>query len=238
MRPDGRSVDQLRPITITPNFLDATPGNALVAFGQTKVLCTAVLEDGVPPFLANRGRGWVTAEYDMLPASTVTRKARSWRRGKADGRTLEIQRLIGRALRTVVDPSKLGERTVWVDCDVLQADGGTRTASVTGAWVALALCLRDAQANEMLGADPIRAQVGAVSVGVVSGRVCLDICYEEDARADTDLNLVMTDRGGIVEVQGTAEGEPFTDDELGEMLAIGRRGLETIFDAQRTALGL
>lgn len=236
MRPDGRSPDELRTVEIIPDFLDQPHGCALISFGETKVLCTAMAEDGVPQFMANQGRGWVTAEYEMLPASTLTRKHRNWRRGKADGRTLEIQRLIGRALRGVVDLKALGERTVWLDCDVIQADGGTRTASVTGAWVALALCLKRLRENESLKRDPIRHQVAAISAGVVNGRPVLDLSYEEDSQADTDLNLVMTDDGGIIEIQGTAERAPFSEDELGSMVTLGRNAMESLFAHQRRAL--
>ena len=236
MRPDGRKNDEPRPVEITPNFLKYAHGSALISFGNTRVLCAVMAEDGVPPFLVNRGKGWVTAEYEMLPASTLNRKHRNWRRGKSDGRTLEIQRMLGRALRSVVRSNRLGERTFWVDCDVLQADGGTRTASLTGAYVALALCFHRLLENGTLTANPLCGQVAAVSAGVYRGQPLLDLNYEEDVQADVDLNLVMTDRGSIVEIQGTAEGHPFTEPELGKMIALGRQGIQTLLAKQREVL--
>jgi ribonuclease PH len=236
MRPDGRKPDALRPVKIVPDFLRYAHGSALIDVGNTRVLCAVMAEDGVPPFLMNRGKGWVTAEYEMLPASTLSRKHRNWRRGKADGRTLEIQRLIGRALRSVVKPEFLGERTLWVDCDVLQADGGTRTASLTGAYVALALCVHRLLENGTLKRNPLCGRVAAVSAGIYRGRAVLDLNYEEDMAADVDLNLVMTDAGQIVEIQGTAEGAPFSDAQLKDLLALGRQGIRELLAVQREVL--
>jgi len=236
MRPDGRNDDELRPVKITPRFLRYAHGSALIESGNTQVLCTVMAEDGVPPFLVNRGKGWVTAEYEMLPGSTLSRKHRNWRRGKSDGRTLEIQRMIGRGLRSVVRTELLGERTFWVDCDVMQADGGTRTASLTGAWVALALCVHDLLENGTLNRNPLSGQVAAVSTGIWRGRSILDLNYEEDMRAEVDLNLVMTSRGQIVEIQGTAEGEPFSEAQLSRQLELGRKGIETLIQRQRSVI--
>lgn len=239
-RGDGRSPAQLRAVTIETGYLRHAPGSALISFGETRVLCAASLDESVPPFLRGTGRGWVTAEYGMLPASTHTRSAREAARGKQGGRTLEIQRLIGRSLRAVVDMNKLGERSLTLDCDVLQADGGTRTASITGAWVALSLAVRRLIDQKIISAasleEVIVDQVAAVSVGVVEGEVLLDLCYTEDSAAHTDLNVVMTGKGGFVELQGTAEGTPFSESELHQMLASARSGIAQLLEEQRRAL--
>jgi ribonuclease PH len=234
-RKDGRQPADLRPIRFERRYLDVAPGAVLTSFGGTRVLCTATWVDGVPPFLQGKGQGWLTAEYAMLPASTPGRKPRE-RNGKLDGRSVEIQRLIGRALRAVVDLGKMTERTLWVDCDVLQADGGTRTAAISGAYVALVDCLKAMDRGRLLRAWPLRQQLGAVSVGVVEGEVRCDLDYAEDSRADADMNLVMTGAGEFVEVQGAAEGAAFTRDELQAMLTLGEQAIRRIFELQRAAL--
>jgi ribonuclease PH len=234
-RKDGREPGDLRPIRFERGFLKSAPGAVLTSFGETRVLCTATWVDGVPPFLQGRGQGWMTAEYAMLPASTTGRKQRD-RAGKVDGRSIEIQRLIGRALRAVIDLGKLTERTVWVDCDVLQADGGTRTAAITGAYVALVDCLKAMERNRILRGWPLRAPLGAVSVGLVGGEVLCDLDYSEDSRADADMNLVMTGAGEFVEVQGAAEGATFKKEQLQAMLELGEAGIRRIFELQRAAL--
>lgn len=240
MRPSGRVPAQLRPITITRHFTKHAEGSVLVAFGDTKVICTASLEDGVPRFLRGSGEGWVTAEYGMLPRSTGSRMDREAAKGKQGGRTVEIQRLIGRSLRAAMDLKQLGEYTITIDCDVIQADGGTRTASITGACVALADALNTLRERGKLAADaqPMRQLVAAVSVGVVAGEPVLDLDYAEDSTAETDMNIVMTEDGGFVEIQGTAEAAPFSSQELEAMLALGRTGTTALFNAQRAALGL
>jgi ribonuclease PH len=235
-RTDDRSPRDLRPVTFQREFTRHAPGSVLVTFGETRVLCTATYTDGVPPFLQGRGKGWLTAEYAMLPASTLQRKSRD-RAGKIDGRSTEIQRLIGRALRAVVDLGRLTERTLWVDCDVLQADGGTRTAAITGAWVALHDLLRHMDRKRLLRSWPLTGGLAAVSVGVVEGEVLLDLDYKEDSRADVDMNLVMTDGGRFIEVQGGAEGQPFDHDLLLRMIDSGRAGIEELFRLQHEALG-
>jgi len=229
MRRDGRRSDQLRPIAFERGFNDRPPGCVLVSYGRTRVLCTALVEEGVPPFLVNSSQGWLTAEYAMLPASTDRRKAREGRTGKPDSRSLEISRLIGRALRAVVDLKALAGRTLWIDCDVLRADGGTRTAAVSGAWIAV----RDAV--DGLNPSPLRGSVAAVSVGLVDGEPVLDLDYAEDSRASVDLNVVMTGEAKYVEVQGTAESRAFTDAELQSMLGIARKGLAEIARLQQAA---
>jgi ribonuclease PH len=231
MRRDGRRNDELRPITIERHFNDKPAGSVLVAYGNTRVLCTAMVEDGVPPWRASSGRGWLTAEYGMLPGSTGSRKAREARIGKADSRSLEISRFLGRCLRAVVDLKPLRERTVWLDCDVLQADGGTRTAALSGAYVAL----RDALEPLKLSEWPLRSSVAAVSVGVVQGHAMLDLDYEEDSRAEVDLNVAMTGEARFVEVQGTAEAAPFDDATLQEMLRLARLGVAAITMRQQMA---
>jgi ribonuclease PH len=236
-RADGRTFDTLRPVTIEPNPLSFAEGSALISVGNTRVLCAATIEEKVPPWLRNQGRGWVTAEYSMLPRATQERNAREAARGKVGGRTHEIQRLIGRALRAVTDLKLLGERSVIVDCDVLQADGGTRTAAITGAYVALALALRRDFAP---GTPkwPLVRQIAAVSVGYVDGVAHLDLQYSEDSRAEVDMNVAMTNAGAFVEVQGTAESRPFDRAQLDEMLALAELGIESLFVRQRAALDL
>ncbi len=235
-RSDGRAAAELRPIEIIPAWNAYAEGSALISVGQTRVLCTASVSASVPPFLVGRGQGWVTAEYAMLPRATHTRADREAVRGKIGGRTHEIQRLIGRSLRAVIDLPALGERSIVLDCDVLQADGGTRCASITGAYVALALACRRLQAEGSLVADPLRAQVAAVSVGIVAGEPLLDLAYTEDSHAETDANIVMTDAGACVEVQATAEGAPFTRADLNALLDLAEGGLRQIFALQRAAI--
>ena len=230
-RADGRAYDELRPTTIAPGFLSSAP-SALIEIGGTRVLCTAIVENGVPPWLRGQGRGWLTAEYGMLPASTGQRKARDATRGKLDGRTVEIQRLIGRSLRAVVDLAELGENTLWVDCDVLEADGGTRCASITGAWVATHLALAAIGRTAALSDS-----IAAISVGMVDGNAVLDLPYEEDSRADVDMNIVMTGSDGLVEVQGTAEGTPFPRADLNQLLDLAGGGMATLRAVQQAAIG-
>jgi len=238
MRPSGRAAQQLRPITITRHFTKHAEGSVLIAFGDTRVICTASLEEGVPRFLRGRGEGWVTAEYGMLPRSTGTRMDREAAKGKQGGRTVEIQRLIGRSLRAAMDMKQLGENTITIDCDVIQADGGTRTAAITGACVALADALATMRERGLLAVDanPLKQWVAAISVGVVDGVAVLDLDYAEDSSAETDMNVVMTSDGGFVEIQGTAEGAPFTSQELESMLALARAGTAELFALQRAAL--
>jgi ribonuclease PH len=237
MRASGRAADQLRPVRFTRRYTAHAEGSVLSEFGATRVLCTASVENGVPHFLRNSGRGWLTAEYGMLPRATHTRTAREAARGKQGGRTQEIQRLIGRSLRNVTDLSRLGERTITVDCDVLQADAGTRTASITGGYVALALALRDLAAQGKVPDDLLGDSVAAVSVGIVGGEARLDLCYEEDAGADVDFNVVMTGSGGFVEVQGTAEGTPFSRGDLEALLDLAGAGIGELTKIQHEALG-
>jgi ribonuclease PH len=234
-RSDGRTPDQLRPITFERGFTKRAQGSVLASFGETRVLCTAFVQDGVPHFLKGKGRGWVTAEYSMLPSSTHDRKQRD-KGGRVDGRSVEIQRLIGRALRAVVDTKALTERTIWVDCDVLQADGGTRTAAISGAYVALHDAVTWLDEQRMIRKWPIQAQLGAVSVGVVEGTPLVDLCYTEDSSAHSDMNLVMTGDGKFVEVQGAAEGAPFDRDELNRLVDLGEAGIRRIFELQNEAL--
>jgi ribonuclease PH len=238
VRPSGRRADELRPIRLTRGFTRHAEGSVLVEMGETRVLCTASVETQVPPFLKGQGKGWVTAEYGMLPRATDTRSPREAARGKQGGRTLEIQRLIGRSLRAAIDLKRLGERSITLDCDVLQADGGTRTASITGAWVALRDAVDGLLASGEIAADPIYAQIAAVSVGIVGGIAVLDLDYAEDATAETDMNLVMDGEGRFIEVQGTAEGVPFSRAELDALLAVGADGIRQIQAAQRIALQL
>jgi ribonuclease PH len=235
-RTDGRRADELREVRITPGFMPYAEGSALIELGRTRVVCTATLEDRVPPFRRNTGQGWLTAEYSMLPRATQQRTQRESGRGGPTGRTHEIQRLIGRSLRAVTNLQRLGERTITVDCDVIQADGGTRTASITGAYVALVLACRRLVKENRLPALPVRGEVAAVSVGLVGGTALLDLKYDEDSRAEVDMNVVCTGDGRFIELQGTAEGQPFSQDEMNELLALARRGLSTLFDAQRAAL--
>jgi ribonuclease PH len=236
-RIDGRLPDQLRPVKITTRFSKHAEGSALIEVGDTKVVCTASVEERVPPFLKGQGSGWITSEYGMLPRSTTTRAPRETGRGGPSGRTHEIQRLIGRSLRAVVDLKALGERTLWVDCDVLQADGGTRTASITGAFVALVEALRHLKKQGSLGELPVLDFVAATSVGRVGGEAMLDLCYEEDSRAEVDMNIVKTGRGMFVELQGTAETTPFGDDQLRDLLALADKGLQELNALQRKVLG-
>ncbi|MCC7271736.1 MAG: ribonuclease PH [Alphaproteobacteria bacterium] len=236
MRPSGRAPDALRAISLEPGFTKYAEGSCLVRFGDTHVLCTASVEEKVPPFLRNSGKGWVTAEYGMLPRSTHTRTDREAARGKQSGRTQEIQRLIGRSLRAVVDTARLGERQIKIDCDVLQADGGTRTASVTGAWVALSIACRGLVRAGKLAASPIHGGVAAISCGIWQGTPVLDLDYAEDSAAETDANFVLTDDGRIVEVQGTAEGSPFDETGLLALLALARKGIGELTALQRRAL--
>ena len=236
MRPSGRTADELREVKLEPGVNKHAEGSCLVRFGDTQVLCTASLEDRVPPFLRNKGRGWVTGEYGMLPRSTGSRTAREAARGRQGGRTQEIQRLIGRSLRAVTDLEALGERQITLDCDVIQADGGTRTAAITGAYVALHVALDGLVARGVIGSLPLTDQVAAVSCGIVGGEAVLDLDYAEDSTADADANFVLTAAGGIVEVQATAEGDPFSEAQLIAMLALARSGAERLFVLQRDAL--
>jgi ribonuclease PH len=237
VRPSGRAADALRPVRITRGYTTHAEGSVLVAFGDTRVLCTASIEDKVPPFLRGRAQGWLTAEYGMLPRATHTRGEREAARGKQSGRTQEIQRLIGRSLRAVLDLKRLGERTIQIDCDVLQADGGTRTAAITGAWVALHDAIEWLRGRGALEGTPIRDSVAAVSVGLCNGAALLDLDYAEDSCCDTDMNVVMTGSGGIVEVQGTAEGRPFSRAELDALLDLASAGIGRLAIAQRQAIG-
>ena len=236
-RTDGRRPEELREVRITPGFMPYAEGSALIELGRTRVVCTATLEDRVPPFRRNTGQGWLTAEYSMLPRATQQRTQRETGRGGPSGRTHEIQRLIGRSLRAVTNLARLGERTITLDCDVLQADGGTRTAAITGAYVALVLACRRLVKENRLPGLPVRGEVAAVSVGLVAGAALLDLKYDEDSRAEVDMNVVCTGDGRFVELQGTAEGQPFSHEEMEKLLALARRGLETLFAAQRAALG-
>jgi ribonuclease PH len=226
----------MRSARLTCNYTMHAEGSVLVEFGNTKVLCNASVDDKVPPFLRGKGQGWVTAEYGMLPRSTTERMGREAARGKQGGRTMEIQRLIGRSLRAVVDMAKLGERTITIDCDVLQADGGTRTASITGGFVALAEAIRKLQADGTLKQNPLTGSVASVSVGIYRGTPILDLDYAEDSNAETDMNVVMTDGGLFIEVQGTAEGHPFSDEEMQQMLALARMGIAELTERQKAAL--
>lgn len=235
-RPSGRAADQLRPIRITRQYTKHAEGSVLVEFGDTKVICTASVEAGVPRFLKGKGQGWLTAEYGMLPRATGERNQREATKGKQGGRTLEIQRLIGRSLRAAVDLSKLGENTIYIDCDVIQADGGTRTASVTGACVALVDALGALKRRGNLKGNPLKQMVAAISVGIYQGTPVLDLDYLEDSAAETDLNVIMTDAGGFIEVQGTAEGAPFQPAELNAMLELAQGGLRDLFEIQQAAL--
>ena len=236
LRPSGRLPADLRPVTLTRGYTRHAEGSVLVCFGDTRVLCTASVDNKVPPFLRGRGEGWVTAEYGMLPRATHTRSDREAARGKQGGRTLEIQRLIGRALRACVDRNALGERTITLDCDVLQADGGTRTAAITGAYVALVDAIRVLQARREIARNPIVGAVAAVSVGIFRGVPVLDLDYAEDSACDTDMNIVMNDGGGFIELQGTAEGHAFRRDELDALLALAESGCRSLFALQQQAL--
>ena len=236
IRSDGRAANELRPIRIEPGFLKFAEGSALISLGSTRVLCAASIDDRVPPWMKGRGTGWITAEYSMLPRATQERTQREASKGRIGGRTHEIQRIIGRALRAVTDMAKLGERTVWLDCDVLDADGGTRTAAVTGAYVALALALLKTVDPRDPAKWPLRGQIAATSVGFVDGVPLLDLPYEEDSRAEVDMNVAMTDSGKFVEIQGTAEAEPFDRAQLDALLGLAHTGIEQLFAVQRNVL--
>jgi len=236
MRSDGRKPTQLRPIKITPRYIKSADGSVLIEMGDTKVICTAKLEERVPPFLRNSGKGWITAEYGMLPGSSQQRIGRESSRGKIGGRTHEIQRLIGRSLRAITDLRSLGERTVWIDCDVIQADGGTRTASITGAYVALMEAARNWREGGVMNVEPIRDSVAAVSIGIVEGKILLDLCYEEDSKADVDMNFVMTGSGKFIEVQGTAESSPFTKKQMERMAEIAQQGIKELLKTQKKVI--
>ncbi len=233
---DGRTPDKMRPVTITPDYLLTAEGSVIIEFGNTRVLCAATVEESVPPFLRNSGKGWVTAEYSMLPRATATRNQREVNKGRQSGRTLEIQRLIGRSLRTVVNTEWLGERTVIVDCDVLQADGGTRTASITGAWIAMAKALGKLVKYGTLKRNPIVEPVAAISVGVVGGQALLDLNYDEDSKAEVDMNVVMTAAGKFVELQATGEKASFDDDHLAAMISLARAGIRDLITLQQSAI--
>ena len=235
-RSDNRAPGQMRTVEISPDYINTAEGSALIRVGNTRVICTASIEEVVPSFLRNSGKGWITAEYSMLPRSTLTRTPREVSKGRPSGRTHEIQRLIGRSLRSVVDLQKLGERTIWIDCDVIQADGGTRTASITGAFVALGLALEKLVQTGTLTSIPLRDFVAAVSVGIVDGGILLDLCYEEDSRAGVDMNFVMTAGRKLVEVQATAEHELFDETQFTQMIALAREGVESLIALQRTIL--
>jgi ribonuclease PH len=237
MRVDNRTAAALRPIEIIPGYLMTAEGSALIKAGNTQVLCAASVEDSVPPFLRNSGKGWVTAEYSMLPRATARRTQREVSKGRPSGRTHEIQRLIGRSLRAVVDMTALGERTIYIDCDVIQADGGTRTAAISGSWVALALAIKKLKAFGTLKGNPLRDLVAATSVGIVGGTPMLDLCYEEDSRADVDMNVVMTGSGRFIEVQATAEHTPFDDAQMAELIGLARAGITRIIEIQKQAAG-
>ena len=236
MRPSNRQPDEMRPVYIRRNYTMHAEGSVLIEFGNTKVLCNASIEDRVPGFLRGKGQGWVTAEYGMLPRSTTQRMGREASRGKQGGRTMEIQRLIGRSLRAVMDMEKLGERTVTIDCDVIQADGGTRTASITGGFVALADAINKMVADGTLAESPLCGSVASISVGIYKGTPVLDLDYPEDSNAETDMNVVMTDTGKFIEVQGTAEGHPFSEEEMNQMLALAKKGIGELSQLQQTAL--
>jgi ribonuclease PH len=237
MRTDTRASNQLRETTITPDYLEHAEGSVLIQAGRTRVICTASVEDRVPPFLRNTGKGWVTAEYGMLPRSTTTRTQREASAGKVGGRTQEIQRLIGRSLRSVTNLTALGERTIWIDCDVIQADGGTRTASITGAFVALALALETMREREMIKTIPLGDYVAAISVGIVDGEALLDLAYEDDSRAEVDMNVVKTGSGRFIEVQGTAEAMPFGREALDQLLDLADLGISQLVAKQKAIVG-
>src|SRR6202789_4361128 len=236
MRPDGRKPDDLRPVEIATGYLKTAEGSALITIGNTQVLCAASVETSVPPFLRNTGKGWVTAEYSMLPRATSTRTPREVTKGRSSGRTHEIQRLIGRSLRAVTDLVRLGERTIWIDCDLIQDDGCTRTASITGAFIALALALEKLVEAGALTSAPLRDFVAAISVGIVDGEILLDLCYEEDSRADVDMNFVMTAGHKMVEVQATAERQAFDEVQFAKMMAYARQGVQELIAKQQAVL--
>ncbi len=237
MRNDGRQPNTLRPVTITRRYIKRVEGSVLIEVGDTRVVCTASVENKVPPFLRNSRQGWITAEYGMLPRSTDSRMQREAARGKVSGRTQEIQRLIGRSLRSVVDLTRLGERTIWIDCDVIQADGGTRTASITGACIALFDALTYMRKNNDIKSMPLKDFVAATSVGIVNGKALLDLNYTEDSKAQVDMNVVMTGSGKFVEIQGTAEEDPFSEEDMQKMLTLAKSGIEELIKIQRSYLG-
>ena len=235
-RSDNRTPDQLRPVKITPDFITTAEGSALIEVGNTRVICTASIDEAVPQFMRNTGKGWISSEYSMLPRSTLTRTPREVSKGRQSGRTHEIQRIIGRSLRSVADLTRLGERTIWIDCDVIQADGGTRTASITGAFVALGLALEKLVEAGTLPAVPLKDFIAAVSVGIVDGEILLDLCYEEDSRADVDMNFVMTAGGKIVELQATAEHQVFDDAQLAKLMSFAKKGVHELIAKQQEVL--
>ncbi|MCT4634602.1 MAG: ribonuclease PH [Firmicutes bacterium] len=237
-RIDGRKFDQLRPVKVTPDYIIHPKGSVLMETGNTKVICTATVEEKVPPFMKGSGEGWVTAEYSMLPGSTGTRKIRNSSKGKIDGRSQEIQRLIGRSLRSVVDLPKLGERTIWLDCDVIQADGGTRTASITGAFIALSIAVKKLMEEGLLKENPIKYHLAATSVGIFEDQVVLDLNYHEDSSAKVDMNIIMTDKGEFVELQGTGEDCPFTREELMKMMEYGEKGINELIEVQKSVVDI
>ena len=236
MRSDGRKANELRALKITPSYIKTADGSVLIEMGATRVICTAKLEERVPPFMRNSGKGWITAEYGMLPGSSQERIGRESSRGKVGGRTHEIQRLIGRSLRAIADLKSLGERTIWVDCDVIQADGGTRTASITGAYIAFAEAARGWLDRGIINSDPIKETVAAVSIGIIDGKILLDLCYEEDSKADVDMNFVMTGSEKFIEVQGTAEHAPFTRKQMERMAEIAQAGIKELLKAQKKVI--
>ncbi|KAA3608947.1 MAG: ribonuclease PH [Candidatus Scalindua sp. AMX11] len=236
MRKDGRKSDELRPVTVERNFTKFAPGSVLIGFGETKVICTASVDESVPSYLKNTGKGWITAEYSLLPGSTSRRASREASRGKVSGRTQEIQRLIGRSLRSIVNLSALGERTIWIDCDVIQADGGTRVASITGAYVALVDAINCLKKSGKIASEPILGSIAAVSVGIVNGESLLDLCYEEDFEAQVDMNVVLTGEGKYIELQGTGEEYAFSDEELAAMIKQAKRGIDQLTEIQQKAL--
>ena len=236
-RSDNRAPDQLRPVNIIPDYISTAEGSCLIEIGNTRVICTASIEESVPSFLRNSGKGWLTSEYAMLPRATLTRTPREVAKGRQSGRSHEIQRLIGRSMRAITDLSRLGERTIWVDCDVIQADGGTRTASITGAFVAVGLAVQKLTEAGTLTTSPLRDYVAATSVGIVDGAALLDLAYEEDSRAEVDMNIVMTGSRRMVEVQGTAEQHPFDDEQLAQMMALAKAGIEQLIVKQKAVLG-
>ncbi len=236
IRPDQRAATEMRPLEIVPNFISSAEGSALIRLGETQVVCTASVEDGVPTFQKGSGRGWITSEYAMIPRSTSTRTPRESTRGRQSGRTMEIQRLIGRSLRAVIDLEALGERTVWIDCDVIRADGGTRTASVTGSLVALALAIQKLQAQRSLKGNPLKDYLAAISVGIVGDEMLLDLSYAEDSIAEVDMNVVMTGAGQLVETQATAEGRTFSTEELHRMIELARPAIHHCLEVQKSIL--
>lgn len=237
MRNNGRRPDEMRPVKITPNYLKYAEGSVLIEAGDTRVICAASVEDKVPPFLKGTGSGWVTAEYGLLPRSTETRNVREASRGKVSGRTSEIQRLVGRSLRAAVDFEALGERTIWIDCDVIQADGGTRTASITGAFVAMCLAMRVLKEQGLIERMPVKDYVAAISIGIVDDEVILDLDYAEDSRAEVDMNVVMNGQGEFIEIQGTAEGKPFTRTQMDRLLDLAAGGIRELIDIQMGIIG-